>query len=447
MKNKSIKIFICCFFCFGSLFATYKTCMHIIEPIAVHADDSSVGTQIKQRWYEFLAVAAAAGLTFSVQWTASNIQKLVDLYTATNTLNNMGDATANSKVQGQDLIISNIVASNAVKFWDWVKTNWTDKVSGLFNKIDLTGDDSEATGGSYTYLTNLSFYRRSSTSLQTFTSNIPVRAVASKLSDTSEIVSIYFFSDKVFTSNYWVYQDPRLNNVYYTFTADDTYLPATSNIPVIVWDSADSVSVRRQCYKYCYGDSVINPTIPNVSIGVVDSGKLDNYADIDKTGYNVLLPGLAKNISSSDVASDGTVSIDVSNNAIEKKIADDVIATPIDTTNTATYPLSDTVDVSKPVTPTYNPPSVTEGSAYAVTGLQDVFPFCIPFDIYYLISGLNASPVTPGGDFNIYVPGVVDYKSHLDLSAFNGVAETFRGAELVAFILGLLFATRKLIRG
>lgn len=78
---------------------------------------------------------------------------------------------------------------------------------------------------------------------------------------------------------------------------------------------------------------------------------------------------------------------------------------------------------------------------------QDVFPFCVPFDLIALISVFNADPVAPSVTFPF--PSVngqtVDYT--LDLSPFEPAAEILRKMNLILFICGLILATRELIRG
>lgn len=80
--------------------------------------------------------------------------------------------------------------------------------------------------------------------------------------------------------------------------------------------------------------------------------------------------------------------------------------------------------------------------------LRLVFPFCIPFDLVDCIRLFNAEPVTPKIDFPIHFPIVnVDYTFTIDLKDFNGVAMVCRSMFLILFIVGLVLATRPLIRG
>lgn len=79
--------------------------------------------------------------------------------------------------------------------------------------------------------------------------------------------------------------------------------------------------------------------------------------------------------------------------------------------------------------------------------LTNIFPFCIPFDLVYLVKTLKATPTAPVIDWRIHVPNVVDYTLHIDLSNWDSVARVFRTCEDVLFILGLILMSRRLIRG
>ena len=87
-------------------------------------------------------------------------------------------------------------------------------------------------------------------------------------------------------------------------------------------------------------------------------------------------------------------------------------------------------------------------SDYTITGLQDVFPFCIPFDLIDFLNVLDAEPEAPRFQWDFeYAKGKV-YKFDLDLSRFETVAAAFRTFELLGFCLALILITRdKMIKG
>lgn len=93
-------------------------------------------------------------------------------------------------------------------------------------------------------------------------------------------------------------------------------------------------------------------------------------------------------------------------------------------------------------------PISQDATNYETPGLQSVFPFCIPFDIYNFFNCLAAEPVAPSFEWRFFVPGICDETIDLDLSQFDTVAQIVRTMELLAFIVGLAFVTRdKMIKG
>lgn len=79
--------------------------------------------------------------------------------------------------------------------------------------------------------------------------------------------------------------------------------------------------------------------------------------------------------------------------------------------------------------------------------LRELFPFCIPFDIYRLLSSFDAEPEAP----HVQLPIVIDsinfrYNLDLDFSSWNPVAQAMRTAELIVYAIGLAWATGKVIK-
>lgn len=80
--------------------------------------------------------------------------------------------------------------------------------------------------------------------------------------------------------------------------------------------------------------------------------------------------------------------------------------------------------------------------------LTDIFPFCIPFDLFALVSKFDVEPVTPQINVSLPLPGVgTTLDLDLDLSPFDTVAAVLRTMELIAFVVGLAMVTRHIIRG
>lgn len=95
-------------------------------------------------------------------------------------------------------------------------------------------------------------------------------------------------------------------------------------------------------------------------------------------------------------------------------------------------------DPSTPVQPVDALPELT-------FNLDEYFPFCIPFDVYHLLSKFSADPVTPVFDIGFDEPFTnSNVNLHIDLSPWDSVASAIRTAELGAFIVGLAVASRSI---
>lgn len=92
-------------------------------------------------------------------------------------------------------------------------------------------------------------------------------------------------------------------------------------------------------------------------------------------------------------------------------------------------------------------PDYGTGADYEVLGLEDVFPFCLPFDLRDFVTLLLAEPETPSWSVPMQFGDIASYTWEFDLHEFDGIAENLRKFELLAFIVTLLFITRDIIRG
>ena len=91
-----------------------------------------------------------------------------------------------------------------------------------------------------------------------------------------------------------------------------------------------------------------------------------------------------------------------------------------------------------------------ENESYMTTpGLQDVFPFCIPFDVASLFGSFGTiEREAPKITFPLVSQLFgIDEEIVLDLAMFDTVATILRTVELIGFALGLAFVTRYLIGG
>lgn len=102
-----------------------------------------------------------------------------------------------------------------------------------------------------------------------------------------------------------------------------------------------------------------------------------------------------------------------------------------------------------------NPPTLEDAAennkanaAFVIPGLEKLFPFCIPFDIYAFITLLVAEPVAPVFRFPIRNPATgSDEYITIDLSEWDSIMNVIRLAEDFLFIIGMLLMARALIGG
>lgn len=84
---------------------------------------------------------------------------------------------------------------------------------------------------------------------------------------------------------------------------------------------------------------------------------------------------------------------------------------------------------------------------YNVGGaLKNVFPFCVPFDLYNILSLFTAEAIAPNFilDFSSF-PLVSNLSYNLNFSAFDSIAKLIRSCELILYIIFLILVTKKII--
>lgn len=100
------------------------------------------------------------------------------------------------------------------------------------------------------------------------------------------------------------------------------------------------------------------------------------------------------------------------------------------------------------VKPTITPEQTNENiEIMATEDLKDKFPFCIPWDVYYVFALLEDEREAPQVNFNIDlgVPGT--HTINIDFEEWDDVASILRTLELILFILGLALGTKKIMGG
>lgn len=78
--------------------------------------------------------------------------------------------------------------------------------------------------------------------------------------------------------------------------------------------------------------------------------------------------------------------------------------------------------------------------------LKELFPFCIPFDMYMLFKALKAEPKVPVFELPFKIPGIVNFTIKVDFSKFEILSKVLRGGLTLLFILALMLVTNKVIK-
>lgn len=117
---------------------------------------------------------------------------------------------------------------------------------------------------------------------------------------------------------------------------------------------------------------------------------------------------------------------------------------------TAPAPDTDPDIPEQPVKPTVTPNTSEQieqnKEMMLPVDLKDYFPFCIPFDIYTLMTHFeDIDREAPQIDIDLDLGAAGEYTINVDLSDYDDAASLLRALELIAFIIGLMVAARKLI--
>ena len=112
-------------------------------------------------------------------------------------------------------------------------------------------------------------------------------------------------------------------------------------------------------------------------------------------------------------------------------------------------------DLPVPDPPTWEDILEDQGGDFYPAGmdLTELFPFCIPFDIIYLVNKMYVTPVAPDIHFKIVYPAALRstlgeyYDVEVDFNDYVALRNVLRIFLLLMFIVGLMKITRDLIRG
>lgn len=411
-----------------------------------------------------------------------------------NTLANWTDITNRDALDVVQSIVNNVQYGSGGTLYfaqDALTTilqlgNWIVSNSEIFSEsLPIVSNDTFLNIGNYNFpLVNTGDVITSSyTNNSGQTANITINAISPEVfafqiraDNSARGMTLVFFSPNRFTltstqsgaisSNTQTWTSTQLNNIFYiSYHQNYAYtnqLGNFVNIPYIdgyvgetgaknflnslgteysiTTNSSDNID---QFYGDTWADNVPGLSLPEGYTGAIDTGVIQGLQDqIQGVGDYVI--GLQDYIQALE-------------DAINGREADVPIE---DTDSSIPYP----VPVPQDITPTYEQvapeeipvedeiqdivnPEITAPSTDVINGLQfdltQVFPFCIPFDLYELIQKFVAEPVAPHIHIDWDIPFVEsNFTLDIDFSAYNSVAAILRTMELIGAIVGLAIATR-----
>lgn len=227
--------------------------------------------------------------------------------------------------------------------------------------------------------------------------------------------------------------------------------------------------------NYSEGDLYITENISYENLGFYDISLIS----VDGISTNSDFVGITDNVTDLDIISTNDSDLEnkevfipvpglgVSDDSISADSYDDII----DSINSGDMSIEDGVKTIQEITKVYVyddttdlvfPDNISGGddtiqdtiqdnvsnSGFIINGLETVFPFCIPWDIYNFLGLLVADPVAPEFQFPFRDPKTKrDIMYTVSLAPFNSVAVVVRYGFDLMFIIGLALATRALIGG
>lgn len=214
-------------------------------------------------------------------------------------------------------------------------------------------------------------------------------------------------------------------------------ITATKSFPHVVFIDLTSAS-------YLVGVSYVGMSGGNLTLApwsalTADSFLMDNSLTIDSVLLTAEKP---QEVHYPDVAEDGSQVYEITVDGVTATDIEGIVQGAVDRILAGTAAIAGEVTQASTGEIVENP----EIDPYKV-GLSSVFPFCIPFDVYNMVTMFVAEPEAPSAEWTFTLPwSNQEYSVGWDLSAFDGVARVCRDMELVLFAVGLAVITYKVIK-
>lgn len=211
---------------------------------------------------------------------------------------------------------------------------------------------------------------------------------------------------------------------------EGTFVSAGSGSGSVSSDWRSAIDVAKQNLE------LFNRDLPDENaseVAIPMPGLADSDNDVSADAYDNII----------DAINDGTITLD---DGIAQ-IQDLLHVLVIDDTTDIVQPVRPDPDTGEDQTKEDVIKENKSNMGFTLAGLEKVFPFCIPFDIYAFMTLLVAEPVAPEFDFPIKSVNNQTEEIHIDLSPFEPVAVVVRYIFDFLFIIGLALMTRGLIGG
>jgi len=255
----------------------------------------------------------------------------------------------------------------------------------------------------------------------------------------------FMYTSSYFGAGNWQQANPTYSGGYYSrfslSMSDWQYVfDSTNTIAMKILELIPDLGKVSATPESLGISSIMNPannpaagTVANIST-LVDGDIIDVGKVVEGTGEQTVAAALeaivATDIPYEDVLADAGVI------AQEGIVVGDI---PTTAEIADTFTDADTAEI--PVA------SDTGGVGQFGLPILDIFPFCIPFDIFDFVAAFDASPVAPSVTLGVQIPIVdVPFEYTIDMTKFDELAAVVRGLECLLFLFGLMFITSKMIK-
>lgn len=292
-----------------------------------------------------------------------------------------------------------------------------------------------------------------------------------KMLDGTSIHSVHNFGDVVTTqagSSFWLDKVPAPSEGDQAFTIKSTFISTTAQIYTYEATYAHvygGISLAsKQYYLYTTPPPDLSICYPRTSwdyISPVSDVNFPPYVFGEPSGSSTqekqevtYIPPVTWSPPAPSLGED--VLYQPYPNQPDKPLTDIAQDVPQDIYDKQLNPLPPVVvtPTTPPVTPPDVPPvnpnpdvDIPEDVAPYTVKLGDVFPFCIPFDVYHMVTMFAAEPEAPAATWEFTLPwSGQECEVSWSLEEWDEVAKLCRSLELVLFCVGLAVATYKMIK-